>query len=265
MSTHNLEVGRVAGLWRYPVKALAAEALDAVDLSWHGFAGDRRWAFVRDGQARNGFPWLTQRERPSLALYTASFVQPERPDRSPIRVHTPSGAAFDVADPDLAAELGGRAMKCDRGLFDAMPLSLLSTQTHDSLRQLVGTELDIRRFRPNLVIEATPPASSSGLAFPEDEWIGSVLRVGATRIRIDAPDHRCAVVGVDPTTAEKNPAVLRAITQAHGAKLGVYASTVQPGRIALGDTVVLEPQTRSTGASAPGASDNTSSKPPTRH
>jgi MOSC N-terminal beta barrel domain len=53
-------VGRVVALWRYPVKSMAAEELEAVEVSWNGLAGDRRWAFVRDGQVRNGFPWLTK-------------------------------------------------------------------------------------------------------------------------------------------------------------------------------------------------------------
>src|SRR5215469_10097858 len=49
-------VGCVVALWRYPVKSMAAEELEAVEVSWHGLAGDRRWAFIRDGQARSGFP-----------------------------------------------------------------------------------------------------------------------------------------------------------------------------------------------------------------
>jgi hypothetical protein len=57
-------VGRVVGLWRYPVKSMAAETLAEVDVSWHGLVGDRRWAFVREGAERSGFPWLTLRERP---------------------------------------------------------------------------------------------------------------------------------------------------------------------------------------------------------
>ncbi len=40
------EVGRLVGLWRYPVKSMGAEALDEVEVSWHGLAGDRRWAFM---------------------------------------------------------------------------------------------------------------------------------------------------------------------------------------------------------------------------
>jgi len=60
-------VGRVVGLWRYPVKSLAAEPLSEVDVSWHGLAGDRRWAFVRDGVPQSGFPWLTLRERGNMS------------------------------------------------------------------------------------------------------------------------------------------------------------------------------------------------------
>jgi uncharacterized protein len=74
------EVGRVAGLWRYPVKSMAAESLDHVEVSWHGLAGDRRWAFIRAGMARNNFPWLTIRERPQMRAYRPSFVEPDRPN-----------------------------------------------------------------------------------------------------------------------------------------------------------------------------------------
>ena len=48
-------VGHVAALWRYPVKSMAGEKLDAVEVSWHGLAGDRRWAFIRAGQVRTGY------------------------------------------------------------------------------------------------------------------------------------------------------------------------------------------------------------------
>ena len=49
-------VGRVAALWRYPVKSMAAEGLEEVEVSWHGLAGDRRWAFVRDGLGAQRLP-----------------------------------------------------------------------------------------------------------------------------------------------------------------------------------------------------------------
>ncbi|MCA9757160.1 MAG: MOSC N-terminal beta barrel domain-containing protein, partial [Candidatus Eisenbacteria bacterium] len=59
-------VGRVVGLWRYPVKSMAAEALRAADVGWHGFVGDRRWAFVRSDVPESNFPWLTLREEANL-------------------------------------------------------------------------------------------------------------------------------------------------------------------------------------------------------
>jgi len=39
--------GIVSGLWRYPVKSMAGEAVASTEISWAGLAGDRRWAFVR--------------------------------------------------------------------------------------------------------------------------------------------------------------------------------------------------------------------------
>jgi hypothetical protein len=73
-----LEVGRVVALWRYPVKSMGGEALEEVDVSWHDLAGDRRWAFVRDGVVRSGFPWLTIRERSDMAHYRPAFLEPGR-------------------------------------------------------------------------------------------------------------------------------------------------------------------------------------------
>src|SRR5580692_3254927 len=72
-------VGRVVALRRYPVKSMAAEELDEVEVSWHGLAGDRRWAFIRDGQVHSGFPWLTIRQRPELAHYRPRLTEPSGP------------------------------------------------------------------------------------------------------------------------------------------------------------------------------------------
>jgi uncharacterized protein len=229
------EVGRVAALWRYPVKSMAAEPLEEVEVSWAGFAGDRRWAFVRSGIERSGFPWMTIRQRSNMGEYRPSFVDPFRPDDSRTVVSTPTGDELEVVDPALAAELGEgvRVIKQDRGVFDAMPLSLISTQSVAALGALVGGELDPLRFRPNLLIEASEP-------YEEETWVGSVVRVGGMAMRVDQQDERCAIVTVDPVTSERNPAVLRAIAQQRDTCMGVYGSTVTPGRVAVGDPVLLE-------------------------
>jgi uncharacterized protein len=221
------EVGRVAALWRYPVKSMAGEPLEAADVSWHGIAGDRRWAFVRPGVERSNFPWLTIRERSDMGAFRPAFAEPERPDASRTLVRTPGGDELDVVDPALAALLGDgvRVIKQNRGVFDALPLSLISTASIGSL--------DVRRFRPNLLVEA--PGE-----FPEDAWVGATLAIGGLRMRVDKRDERCAVVTVDPATTERDPSILRWIAQERDTCLGVYGSTVSPGRVAVGDPVLLE-------------------------
>jgi uncharacterized protein YcbX len=172
-----------------------------------------------------------------MARYRPFYTERARPNASATLVRTPSGGELDVADPALAAELGPgvRVIKQDRGVFDTMPLSLLTTQTLASLGRLVGTGLAAGRFRPNLLVDAV------GADFAEDAWVGRVLRIGGLRMRVDMRDQRCVMVTIDPVTLHRNPAILRAIARERDNRLGVYGSTVEPGQVAVGDPVELEP------------------------
>jgi hypothetical protein len=225
------------GLWRYPVKSMGAEELAEAEVSWHGLAGDRRWAFIRNDAVDSGFPWLTLRDRGDLNHYRPSLVDPARPDRSPTVIRTPSGVTLDIGDPALGAELGPgvRVIKQDRGIFDTFPLSLIITQTIARLGELVGVQLDVQRFRPNILVEAADEAP-----FAEDTWVGCVLRIGGMRLRVDKRDGRCLVITIDPVTTERTPAILRAVARDRQGCLGVYGSTVEPGRIAVGDPVLID-------------------------
>jgi uncharacterized protein YcbX len=227
------EVGRVVGLWRYPVKSMAAEPLEAVEVGWHGLAGDRRWAFVRGAIPRSGFPWMTIREDSSMLEHVPRFAEPERPDKSQTLVRTPAGEEFDVIDPALAAALGSdvRVIKQDRGVFDAMPLSLITTRAIAELEGLVGFGLDPQRFRPNLLVEADER---------EDAWVGRVLRIGGMAMRVDQQDERCVIVNIDPVSGARDGSVLKTLAQERSSCIGVYGSTVVRGRVAVGDTVVSE-------------------------
>jgi uncharacterized protein YcbX len=231
-------VGRVVGLWRYPVKSMGGEALREADVGWHGLAGDRRWAFVRGSVAHSGFPWFTLRQRNDLNRYRPFFAEPARPDKSKTLVRAPSGDTFEVADPALAAELYReqvRLIKQDRGNFDTFPLSLISTQTIGWLGDRIGATLDAQRFRPNILVE-----SIDGAPFAEEEWLGKVLRIGGMRMRIDKRDSRCVVITIDPATGERNPAILRAVAEHREGRLGVYGTTVEPSRIAVDNAVMIE-------------------------
>lgn len=249
-----LVVGTLAQLWRFPVKSMAGEALAESAVGRHGLAGDRRYAFIRPHLQRSGFPWLTIREKVELVHYRARFADPSQPDRSITLVTNPAGLERDVVDPALCAELGeGVTMiKQDVGVFDTAPLSLLSLQTISSLAALVrspdhaapAAPLAALRFRPNLVVDVDP-AAPGGAAFPEDEWVGRLLQIGAPgrglTLRIDARDQRCVMINVDPATGARDPSILRTVAAERQARLGVYASTVSPGHVAVGDQVTLLP------------------------
>jgi uncharacterized protein YcbX len=230
-------VGVVSAIFRYPVKSMAGESLDAADVSWNGIDGDRRWAFVREGTERSGFPWLTLRQAPQLWQYVPRLVDTAAPETSVTMVRTPSGDELDVIDPALASELGhgARVIRQKRGIFDAFPLSLITEQTVAGIASLADAELDVRRFRPNILVDAT-----DGRSFSEDEWVGRVLRVGEVSMRIDKRDKRCITVNVDPVTSDRDPSILRAIADNRESQLGVYASTVSLGRIAVGDSITIE-------------------------
>jgi uncharacterized protein YcbX len=233
------KIGTVQELRRYPVKSMAAESLQSSAVSWHGFAGDRRWAFVRPGLERSGFPWLTIREKPDLWRYQPYFLDPDDVESSKTIVKTPDGAALEVADPELARRLGEgvRVIKQYGGVFDTFPLSVLTVQSVQGLSGLVGQSLGPLRFRPNIVISASESDS-----FPEDRWVGATLRIGAMRCRVDVRDKRCVMVNIDPSNVDSDTGsdVLRAIVKERNARFGVYGSTVEPGQVSVGDPVFLE-------------------------
>ncbi len=196
-----------------------------------GHSSETGWC----GAAFRGSP---VRQRADMLHYRPSFVEPTWPDEPRTVVRSPSGAVFDVTEAALAAELcpdAARLIKQDRGVFDAFPLSLITTQTVPQLGETVGAQLDVQRFRPNILVEA-----ADGAPFAEDGWVGCVLRIGSMRMRVDKRDGRCVVITIDPETTERNPAILRAVAQDRQGCLGVYGSTVEPGQIKVNDPVVIE-------------------------
>ena len=230
-------VGRVVGLWRYPVKSMGAEALESVEVGWHGLAGDRRWAFIRRDATRSAFPWLTIRDRGDMARFLPTLTRPDRPEVSQTLVRTPSGEEYDVADPALGAVLhpeGATVIRQGRGVFDTFPLSLISVQTIARIGEMVGSRLAVRRFRPNLLVDAAQEEP-----FIEDSWVGRELVIGGMTMRVDKRDGRCVVITVDPDTGERRPEILRAVADERQGCLGVYGSTVRPGVVALDDHVRL--------------------------
>jgi len=231
-------VGHLVSIYRYPVKSMAAELLESSEVSWFGVAGDRRWAFVREKAQKSGFPWLTIREKNNMNHYLPRFIDEANPEKSNMLIKSPSDKEFEIIDKQLAKELypqGIRVIKQSRGIFDAFPLSLISTQTIDALGQSIGSKLTVERFRPNFLVNAI-----GNKPYPEDNWIGKTIRIGSMRMRIDQRDGRCVVTTIDPITSQKNPDVLKHVYTTREGCLGVYASTVSPGVVTVKDDVFLE-------------------------
>ena len=120
-------------------------------------------------------------------------------------------------------------------MFDTFALSLVTVQSIARLGETVGENLDVRRFRPNILL-----AASDGAPFAEDEWVGSILCIGTIRTRIDKRDGRCVMIGIDPDTGLRNPAILRTVAQDRQGCLGVYGTVATPGRVTLDDPVFVE-------------------------
>jgi hypothetical protein len=123
-------------------------------------------------------------------------------------------------------------MQSKNGVFDEAPVSLMTEQSVNTLAAIAGqATLDARRFRQNIVI------ASAGSGFPENDWVGHVIAIGEVRLHIALRDVRCAMINLDPDNAAADPRILKALSGANAACLGVYAYVEQPGTIRVGDAV----------------------------
>ncbi len=238
-----IEIGHVEAIFRYPVKSMRGEPLDAATLGWHGLEGDRRLAFRRIDD-RSGFPWLTASKLPELLLYSPERREDGADGDLPTHIRTPDGKELPVFDPDLAAEVGRRygapvqMMQLRHGIFDDASISVIASDTVHEIAQLAGRLPDVRRFRPNIVVRLLRPGP-----FQEDEWLGGVLSFGegheAPAIAVTMRDVRCSMVNLDPDSASSAPEVLKAAVRANQNNAGIYGVVTRTGCLAVGQTVLL--------------------------
>jgi uncharacterized protein YcbX len=243
-----IEIGQVEALFRYPVKSMGGEPLQAADLGWHGLEGDRRLAFRRMDD-RSGFPWLTASKLPELLLFvpqprTGSSSGDGTHSDLPTHIRTPGGENLPVLGEELAAEVARRygaavqMMQLKHGIFDEASVSLIASDTVREIGQIAGLSLDARRFRPNILIRSLRPR-----AFQEDEWVGGVLSFGegddAPAVTVTMRDERCAMLNLDPDSAIPAPEVLKAVVRANQNCAGVYGAVTRIGRLAVGQAIFL--------------------------
>ncbi len=238
-----IEIGQVEAIFRYPVKSMAGEALEAANLGWHGLEGDRRLAFRRMDD-HSGFPWLSASRLPDLVRFTPCRQEDGAQGDLPTHIRTPDGDEMAVFGEDLAAEVGRRygapveMMQLKHGVFDEASISVIALDTVREIARLAGQSPDIRRFRPNVVVRTL-----RSLPFQEDEWVGGVLSFGeeedAPAIAVTLRDVRCSMVNLDPDSAIPAPEVLKAVVRVHQNTAGIYGAVTRIGRLAIGQRIVL--------------------------
>ncbi len=195
-----------------------------LDVSERGVPGDRAWAVLRDGRPLSAKKWLR------LLEYRASGM-PE------IYVETPSGERLPWGVPvlrALEADLGSPLELVHRPyeLYDDAPLLLVTRATLAAVQAAFGKPLDVRRFRPNVVLEGAT-------SLEEASWPGRRLRIGSVELEATHACERCVMITVDPDTAERTPTLLKWLHEHYEGRFGMYARVVQAGQMRVGDEVVF--------------------------
>ncbi len=240
---------------------MRGEESEEIFAGYAGIYGDRLFAFESSAN-RRGFPWFTGRDKREMIRYRARFRDPDKAARpvnwteaeengaNPlsasaadlmIDVETPDGKTFAIDDPELINHLRVgidgkhqlRLLRSDKAMTDCCPLSIFAVQTARKLSEETGVAVDKRRFRANVYVDLT---LSDG--FAEDKFVGRSLRIGPkVVVQVLQRDARCMMITLDPDTAEKSPAILKAVAQAHEGMAGVYAAVLVEGIIRKGDPV----------------------------
>jgi uncharacterized protein len=247
--------GRIVALWRYPVKSMQGEELAAVPVSRRGLLGDRAFAVVdaRDGRVASA---KDTRRWPSLFDLRAYFAAPPAASgpTAPVRIALPDGRVVGSDDPGVDAVLSealnravrllARALPDERapepddgvGFFDAATLHLVTTSTLDRLRALYPSgRFDVRRFRPNIVIETNGPPG-----FVENAWVGKTVTIGdRVRLEVTEPCERCVMTTLAQADLPYDPGILTTAATANDVNVGVYARVSRGGGVARGQAVVI--------------------------
>lgn len=249
----------VLAIWRYPVKAMLGELLNAVHIGFRGCTGDRRWIAVDAG---TGGRIANKRgpTDPRLRACRAELLD-DGDHELPLRVTLPDGERLEGREVEAGlSHLLERRIRLEAsdgpglGRFgatgahhDVAPIHLITTSTLAHLRMLAPeSDWDVRRFRPNLVLDD----GQSVAGFAEDELLGGHLRSkSGLDLTVGLPTPRCVV----PTRARDelpaDPRILRTLVASHRLDLGrfgrqgcvgAYAEVAQGGRVRVGERLDIE-------------------------
>jgi uncharacterized protein YcbX len=273
-NTMQSQLGSVVGLWRYPVKSMMGEELNAAHVTERGLLGDRAFALVdpsngKVASAKNprkwaklfdcraafaGSPRLGEKIPPArITLPDGTIVTSDQSDLKQIlsnvfgrevtlETTAPHMPSLEEYWPDMEG-LAHRETTTDETMpagtfFDGAVIHVLTTATIDRLRELYPQgRVEVRRFRPNIVVEV----ASGEKDFVENAWVGHTLAIGnELRLNISRPCPRCVMTTLPQGDLPKDPGILRTAARHNQVNVGVYSAVVRSGAIRRGDPVRLE-------------------------
>ena len=274
MSDTLQSAGTVVSLWRYPIKSMLGEELNASILVEGSLLGDRSFALI-DAETGKVVSAKNPRKWPKLFDFRATFVEPlaAGAELPAIRVTLPDGRALLTKQSDfnekVSKELGREVTLSHAGLqepgleefwpevegitynnvvtdeamptntfFDLAPIHILTTSTIERLKELYPQgRFEARRFRPNIVVAP----SGSEKDFVENAWVGRTLAIGEeVLLSITAPCPRCVMTTLPQGDLPRDLGVLRTAAKYNQAHVGVYATVLRGGTIHRGDTLRIE-------------------------
>ena len=129
-------VGAIVGLWRFPVKSMPGERVDAAEVAAGGLVGDRAFALI-DANTGKVLSAKTPGLGPALFGCAATFVEPPRAgeDVPAVRITLPDGTSVTSEAPDADARLSGFLAR-DVRLARAAPEDFTIDQYHPDLEGL---------------------------------------------------------------------------------------------------------------------------------
>lgn len=265
--------GAVVSLWRYPVKSMMGEELNASDLTDRGMLGDRSRALM-DAETGKVVSAKNPRKWPNMFDFRAVFTAPPLLG-SPlpaVRVTLPDGDSTTSDDDDFVellsaalgrpvtlataapsdpfleeywpdiAELDHQEIVTDEAMpvntfFDLATIHVLTTATINRLRGLYPQgRFEVRRFRPNIVVGLDDDDEK----FAEGKWVGRELRIGDDVV-LEITDHcpRCVMTTLAQGDLPKDSGILRTAALHNEGHVGVYAEVRRTGKVQRGDSVIV--------------------------
>jgi uncharacterized protein len=266
--------GAILGMWRYPVKSMQGEEINASLLTEQGLLGDRTYALV-DADTGKVVSAKNPRKWPHMFAFRAEYVEPPEMHEGPppVRITMPEGKSILSSQSDVdgflsealgarvslqrsplpaprleeywpdVEELAHREEVTDEAMpagtfFDSSIVHILTTATLNQLRRAYPQgAFEVCRFRPNLLVA---PGPNMDAGFVENEWVGRTLAIGdQVRLKVTCATGRCVMTTLAQGDLPRDIDILKTAVRANGSNVGVYATVERGGLIRAGDTVKI--------------------------